>query len=68
MAAEPTLVICSSKVRALEQKLHGCTSLAEHLMGFAATDAYLPAATGAEPESCRRCCGALVVDSSDPRV
>ena len=62
MAAEPTLVVCSSKVKALEKKRNN-TDLAEQILRFAGTshDAVAP---DAWPEACRRCRAALIVDDN----
>ena len=66
---EPTLVVCSSKVRALEKRLNSCTALAEHILGFAVADGIMyEAHPEAQPDACRKCRAAAIVDMSDPRV
>lgn len=67
--AEPTLMVCSSKVAALKKKIKGNTDVAEHILGFAVADHIEPEASGGGmPESCRKCRAACIVDTSDKRV
>jgi len=67
--AEPTLMVCSSKVAALKKKIKGNADVAEHILGFAVADHIEPEASGGGmPESCRKCRAACVVDRSDKRV
>ena len=64
---EPTLVVCGSKVHALGKLLN--TSLAEHVLGFAVSDIIMSAAhPDAQPDACRKCRAAAIVDMSDQRV
>ncbi len=66
---EPTLVVCSSKVRALEKRLNSCTALAEHVLGFAVADGIMHEShPEALPDHCRKCRAAAIVDMYDPRV
>ena len=66
---EPTLVVCSSKVRKLEKRLNSCTALAEHILGFAIAEGIMHEAhPDALPDACRKCRAAAIVDMSDRRV
>ena len=67
--AEPTLMVCSSKVATLKIKTKGNTDVAEHILGFAVADYVEPEAScSGMPESCRKCRAACIVDRSDKRV
>ena len=64
---EPTLVVCGSKVHALAKRLN--EALAEHVLGFAVADGIMSEAhEDAQPNACRKCRAAAIVDMSDPRV
>ena len=66
MNPPPTLVACSSKVRGLENKLNGCTELAEHILGFGVADfIMLEADPEALPDSCRKRRAAAIADKTD---
>ena len=64
---EPTLVVCGSKVHTLAKRLN--SALAEHILGFAVADGIMSEAhPNAQPDACRKCRAAAIVDMSDPRV
>ena len=60
-------MVCGSKVHALAKRLN--SALAEHILGFAVADGIMSEAhPDAQPNACRKCRAAAIVDMSDPRV